>query len=193
VTVLCSLLTETVSQTPEEKLQRLEKSGRWLSGGPCVCSEMGQNTNLRKEVGVTAAKPVGAVSVFTRGDLHPSTTVKAAFKDISTTRITLMGDSPGHSRESEACNSEERQNIKVGSLLGGQLRYVCVLLFIEGISDPLAEHDPYPYLFKLTKLLSTLALLLCYNITFECVNSLRCRTLSGHNNEVEGKDFKSTA
>jgi len=53
---------------------------------------------------------MGAVSVFTNGELHPSTTVKAAFRDISTTRFTLMGDSPGHSRESEAYNPEERQN-----------------------------------------------------------------------------------
>jgi len=56
------------------------------------------------------AKPMGAVSVFTNGELHPSTTVKAAFRDISTTRFTLMGDSPGHSRESEACNPEERKD-----------------------------------------------------------------------------------
>jgi len=28
---------------------------------------------------------MGAVSVFTNGELHPSTTVKAAFRDISTT------------------------------------------------------------------------------------------------------------
>jgi len=53
---------------------------------------------------------MGAVSVFTNGELHPSTTAKAAFRDISTLRITLMGDSPGHSRESEAYNPDERQN-----------------------------------------------------------------------------------
>jgi len=35
------------------------------------------------------AKPMGAVSAFTNGELHPSTTVKAAFRDISTTRFTL--------------------------------------------------------------------------------------------------------
>jgi len=75
-----------------------------------------------------------ALSVFTNGELYTihrschflfsqyrsilydsrftlytaSTTVKAAFRDISTTRITLMGDSPGHSRKSEACNPERK-------------------------------------------------------------------------------------
>jgi len=32
----------------------------------------------------TVAKPMGAVSGFTNGDLHPSTVVKAALRDIST-------------------------------------------------------------------------------------------------------------
>jgi len=39
-----------------------------------------------------------------------------------------------------------------------------VLLFIQVISDPLAERNPYPYLLKLAKSLSTL-FLYCYAIS----------------------------
>jgi len=44
------------------------------------------------------------VSVFTKGSYTRQPQIKAAFRDTSTARITLTGDSPGHSQESEACN-----------------------------------------------------------------------------------------
>jgi len=40
-------------------------------------------------------KPMGAVSVFMTGN-YARQPLKAAFRDISTTRFTPMGDSPGH-------------------------------------------------------------------------------------------------
>jgi len=37
----------------------------------------------------------------------------------------------------------------VGAMGGGRRwDFVCVLLFVQVISDLLAEHDPYSYLFK---------------------------------------------
>jgi len=69
---------------------------------------------LKKGSGDDAGeKPTGAASVlFTNGELHPLTTVKAVFRDVSATGVALVGDSPGHTRGSEAYNPEERQNPK---------------------------------------------------------------------------------
>jgi len=48
-----------------------------------VLRHSGKKYQLKKESGDDiVAKSMGTVSVFTYGELHPSTTVKAAFRDM---------------------------------------------------------------------------------------------------------------
>jgi len=48
----------------------------------------------------------GRCERFNERGTTPVNHSQAAFRDISTTRITLVGDSPGHTRESEAYNPD---------------------------------------------------------------------------------------
>jgi len=55
-----------------ERAHTLRANSRERAKRGCLCDDTVVNTNLRKEVGmIVVAKPMGAVSVFTNGQLHP--------------------------------------------------------------------------------------------------------------------------